>query len=156
MVRERENRTCFACTKEEEFMISKSASSDGQCSQDTCQCHRCCPLCTKKNPNQAIPSDLFLQARILSVPHPFSKRSPFIIMMFVSNQINRPKLSQSFKTFKNLQNTISTHTNSRYRTIAEEGEEVCMHLDVIIEHKVCFTVFSKKSECILVCKILKL
>lgn len=36
MVREREKRTCFACTKEEEVMISKSASSDGQCSQDTC------------------------------------------------------------------------------------------------------------------------
>jgi hypothetical protein len=36
MVREREKRTCFACTKEEEVMISKSASGDWQCSQDTC------------------------------------------------------------------------------------------------------------------------
>jgi hypothetical protein len=58
--------------------------------------------------------------------------------------------------FEFLQNTISTHPKNRYRTIAEEGEEVCMHLDVIVEHKVCFTVFSKKSECVLVCKILKL
>ncbi len=54
----------------------------------------------KKNPDQAIPSDLFLQARVLSVSHSFSKRSPFTIMMFVSNQINRPKSSQSSNSFK--------------------------------------------------------
>ncbi len=54
----------------------------------------------KKNPNQAIPSDLFLQERVLPIPHSFSKRSPFTIMMFVSNQINRPKSSQSSNSFK--------------------------------------------------------
>jgi hypothetical protein len=107
----------------------------------------------KKNPKQAIPSELFFQARVLYVPHSFSKRSPFTIMMFVSKSNQQTKIIPKFKF---LQNTISTHPKNRYRTIAEEGDEVCMHLDVIIEHKVCFTVFSKKSECVLVCKILKL